>query len=48
MKSFAVAVGGGKHDDPTDVLDEIELDPEDPDFDSDVDVSILSSQHILV
>ncbi|CAH8505947.1 Programmed cell death protein 4 [Schistosoma haematobium] len=31
---------GGKHDDPTDVLDEIELDPEDPDFDSDVDAPV--------
>nr|CAH8820034.1 unnamed protein product [Trichobilharzia regenti] len=31
---------GGKHDDPTDVLDEIELDPEDPDFDSDEDAPV--------
>ncbi|CAH8505727.1 unnamed protein product [Heterobilharzia americana] len=31
---------GGKHDDPTDVLDEIELDPEDPDFDSDEDARV--------
>ncbi|KAK4469568.1 hypothetical protein MN116_007108 [Schistosoma mekongi] len=32
---------GGKHDDPTDVLDEIELDPEDPDFDSDEDAPVM-------
>ncbi|VDQ16677.1 unnamed protein product [Trichobilharzia regenti] len=31
---------GGKHDDPNDVLDEIELDPEDPDFDSDEDAPV--------